>query len=300
MITLGVIGLLLALLLPAVQRSRESVRRITCSSHMRQLGLAANAYESGWGIYPEGHALKLVLLPYLEQRAIYDQRLSESDEYGPTRRLVIPVYVCPSDAISPLETGDGSANYVGCYGSGVLDFGYNGMFSITILSGATPVAGMEPRRVRTADVTDGLSNTAMLSEILRQSNRPDDLLRIVYDSPIQFGFGDGQLLATTCDQIPSNPTSHGWVGLTGDGRGTPWFNGNYGKGLYNHVLGPNRPSCNNRTELATGAHTAASMHPGGVNLLLADNHVRFVSNEIDIEVWQSLSSRSGGDIANQF
>lgn len=300
LVVIAVLGLLVALLLPAVQSSREAARRIGCSSNMRQIGLATNAYESDWSIYPVGNELKVRLLPYLEQQALYELCLSEPLEFGPTRTMFVPVYVCPSDAIPPLETGIGSANYVGCYGSGVLDYGYNGMFSIDVLRTASPVVGMEPRRVKAAEVTDGLSNTAMISEILRQSGRNDDILRVVYTTPNQYSFGDGRQLTAACDQIPVPPSSGGWIGITIGGRGTPWFDGNYGKGLYNHALGPNRPSCNNNTHLATGVHTAASMHPGGVNLLFVDDHLRFVSSGVDIGVWQALSSRSGNDLTEQF
>ena len=213
--------------------------------------------------------------------------------------MVIPAYLCPSDGIDPLISGQGSANYAACYGSGVLDYGYNGIFNIWDDSPTSPY-GHKAHPVRPAHVTDGLSNTAMVSEILRQNGNINSILRVTFDTPIGYAPGEGELISRACDSIPSPPGASGWQAITIGGRGTPWYEGNYGHGQYNHMLCPNRPSCNNRTHLATGVHTAASMHPGGVNVLFADGHVKLVSNSTDSVVWREMGSRTSIVLAPTF
>lgn len=293
LVSVAIIGLLIAIILPAVQSSREAARRMDCSNRLRQISLAVELYTSDWRYYPSGSGWKYKLLPYLQLQSVYDARVLEGyDMEGPTTRLVISAYLCPSDPLSPTAMGVGSANYAACYGSGVLDFGYNGMFNNEDQS--------EPseRPTRPADVTDGLSNTAQVSELLRQNGDINSMLRVTFDTPIAYYTGEGELIAEVCDRIPFPPANYGWQAITSGGRGTPWGDGNYGHGQYNHMLPPNRPSCNNRTHLATGVHTAASMHSGGVNVVFGDGHVKLMSNSTDIHVWREAGSRASVALAS--
>lgn len=99
-----------------------------------------------------------------------------------------------------------------------------------------------------------------------------------------------EALADVCEAIPEDPTAYGWLGgyLS---RHRSWADPNYGGGLYNHVLPPNRPSCNNYANLRTGAHTAGSFHGHGANLLYVDGRVQFESASIDRPVWRECGSR---------
>lgn len=81
-----------------------------------------------------------------------------------------------------------------------------------------------------------------------------------------------------------------WVGSPF--RGLRWHDSDRGNGLYNHVLPPNRPSCNNGQNVPTGAFTATSLHGGGVNLLIADGHVAFINEMIDRTVWRRIGARN--------
>ena len=299
LVSIAIIGLLIAITLPAVQSSREAARRIDCSNRLRQIGLAVELYTTDWRYYPQGLSWKYKLLPHLELQSVLDARILEGYEmHGPTTRLVISAYLCPSDPLSPTAMGVGSANYAACYGSGVLDFGYNGIFN-NWGSASGPSGDPFPQRlIRPADVIDGLSNTALASELLRQNGDINSMLRVTFDTPIEYRVGEGKLIAEVCDRIPFPPASYGWMAITVGGRGTPWGDGNYGHGQYNHMLPPNRPSCNNRSHLATGVHTAASMHPGGVNVVFGDGHVKLISNSTDIGVWRELGSRASVALTN--
>lgn len=151
-----VIGILIALLLPAVQSARGAARQVQCSNNMKQIGLALHAYEVTYGSFPpaytvdeEGrplHSWRTLILPYLEQQALYDQiDLSEPWDGPNNRRLhhaVIPIYGCPS-----------SPGVMGSTTSYMVVVGEETLF---------PPGGAQTSM---EDLTDGASNTIMLIEV---------------------------------------------------------------------------------------------------------------------------------------
>ncbi len=143
--------------------------------------------------------------------------------------------------------------------------------------------------VNAASVLDGLSNTAAVSEFLCATNDANAVLRVLWNTPRNYSPTEADAFAHFCAAIPPDPVSFGYSGIASL-RGQ-WFDGNYGHGLYNHVLTPNQPSCLNHSNLRTGISTATSLHPNGANVLLADGHVRFISNSIDRAAWRELASR---------
>lgn len=296
-ISAAIIGILMAVLLPAVQNVRETARRMDCSNRLKQIGIAIDNYITNWRYYPDATDWKYELLPYLDQMPIYLARGPVTDDlfsaWEPIESLTIPVYLCPSDPMDPKHLRVSGANYVGCYGSGVLDYGYNGIFSSSLFHHPPLLTAYA---IRPADVIDGLSNTAMASEVLRLDGNIDSVLRIIYETPDQYALGDGCRLASVCESVPTPPSAFGWRGGLQTGRGTPWYNGSCGIGNYNHMLPPNRPSCKNQTHYPTGVHTAASMHHTGVNVLWGDGHVRFISSHVDKVLWSDLGSRTGGTL----
>jgi len=84
---------------------------------------------------------------------------------------------------------------------------------------------------------------------------------------------------------------YGWI--HGAGRGSEWVGGDLSRTRYNHALTPQQPSCFNGSFVPDGIYTAASEHAGGVNLLMADGRVTFVSVSIDSGVWRALGSIAG-------
>lgn len=294
LVAIAVLGILAALLLPAVSMAREAARRSQCAARLRQLSLAMTNYEENFQVFPNA-AYKYHLLPYLDLKGIYDKRLPNSPDdrpysvYQPILQEQIAVLICPSESYpirGPWCTG---ANYVGCFGSGVLAEGFNGILNNGPYS--EPPPGLtRAKPVRSGDVTDGLSNTSMFSEMLigpLQEGDDDAVLRRNFQSPDEYLNQDD--LVAFCDSIPDKPSQYGY--MSSNWRGWPWCETGYMIGMYNHALTPNRPSCKNGTHLPTGVTSATSQHDGGVQVVFGDGHVEFVSNVVDEAVWRDMGSR---------
>jgi prepilin-type N-terminal cleavage/methylation domain-containing protein/prepilin-type processing-associated H-X9-DG protein len=291
-VTLAIIAMLVALLVPAVQYAREAARRTQCTSNLKQIGLAIHNYEAAHNVIPDGAMWKYQILSYIDKSNVQAMRnLAGMGLDHPIHHTSIPLYLCPSDpapdqfsrANSPFPGPIGAANYVGCYGSGAMCCGLNGFFN------QWSDRNHSPGPVRWGDVVDGVSNTAAVSENLH-GDSTWARLRTRWITTVSFSPpNEMDALADLCEGLPSDPASFGWLGDRG--RNVPWNDGNYGGGLYNHVLPPNRPSCNNGPNLRMGAHTAGSFHGAGVNLLYADGRVQFESASVDRQVWRDIGSR---------
>ena len=189
LVVITIIGLLAALLLPAVQSAREAGRRTQCANNLRQLGLALSGYVSTLGVLPPGNhsrgfSLHTALLPHLEQTPLYDSinfsarsvGLAPSDANYTVSRVSLSVFQCPSDGSSSAQPG--STNYAGNRGAGFSkssQYGHSDNGAISFLTAP----------IRPQDVTDGLSHTAAMAEWLRRSTRQDlrDPRRVVLRLP---------------------------------------------------------------------------------------------------------------------
>ena len=293
LVVMGIIGVLTAITVPAVMWSREASRRMECQNRLKQIGVAIATFESDHGTLPRGASMRYDLLPYIGLTALHEQvdrsATTPFDYWRPVENVVIPLYLCPSDGVVvPGNDAWASSNYQACFGTGVLADGWNGMFRRNVESEPTDFV----ENVRSADVTDGLSNTVAMSELLRASGTTSERLRTIWNLP-QYRTLPSQSdeLARACDQIPPHPVQYGYGGNPFR-LGTPWRTGDCGAGMYNHMLTPNRPSCYNGTHVATGVYTAASLHAGGVNTLWGDGRVQFTSQGIDSLVWRQMGSRA--------
>jgi prepilin-type processing-associated H-X9-DG protein len=294
LVIVALVGLLAAILLPAVQASRETARRSQCLSNLRQLGVAMQAYTALHKIFPPSSSFQSAVLPQLELADVYsliDYNVSSlAPENAAARAVRIPVLHCPSDGAGYETPG---TNYAGNFGSGVQAFGYNGI--IRRLRGFYAIG--ENRHatyvVTPGSVTDGLSNTAAAAEILIMLNYAVPG-RGVWQTPVSM-VAANQLdaFANQCESM-SGPTPIGGL------RGTNWLYGDQMQTGYNHVLPPNRNSCTNGQDVQRGAYTATSLHPHGVNVLAADGHASFVSDVIDRYVWRGMGSRNGGEAVPPF
>lgn len=298
-VVIAIIGLLLSLMLPAVQHARGVVRRMSCSSRLRQLGIALTNYESSYGVFPFGLAFKSQLLPFIDQAERYtvfclpeSERLT-SQAWNDFEATPVTLYLCPSDAASSTVGFQGknlgAANYAACFGSGVKLNGFNGMFN---LGDIWPTS--IPTYISASHIVDGLSNTVAMSE-MRHADLTWDRYRTVWKSPVRLvSAAQVPALISQCDAMPEVPSTFGWQGDSGR-LGVPWYNGDCGRGMYNHMLPPNRPSCTLSGRPAEGNVTATSFHSGGVNALFADGSVRFISNTVDVDVWGEMGSRTQTD-----
>jgi prepilin-type processing-associated H-X9-DG protein len=295
----AILALLVALLLPAVQGTREASRKMQCAANLRQIGIAISAYESAHGMFPPGGSygasLHVSLLPFLDQSPLYKLYDFAKRDDSAVRFTKVPLYLCPSDPAPvawPATTpGEIATSYAGNAGTGVLKYGYNGMFRH--ISAASPPLRDGP--IRAQDVFNGMSNTAAVSEILF-SDGSFTRLRVTWNSPQRFSTpGEQDEFAAYCADIPPAPHDFGWQGDT-FGRGRPWTKGDISYTMYNHVLGPNQPSCFNKSDVQTAIVSAGSAHAGGVNLLYADGHLTFAAQSIDSAVWRGLGSRVESDL----
>ena len=296
LVAIGIIGVLIAITLPAVQWARESARRMQCASNLKQLGLAITNYESEYGMYPFGLIHKYQLLPFVDQTAAYNaipamDRQNPFARWETVRDLVVPMYVCSSDSEPARSSGGFAAtNYAACFGTGVQKYGFNGMFNLS-----RTLSRYLGGPVRAADVEDGLSNTVAMSEILHSSvGTEKHRMRVNWRLPTSLTDPDQlEEFANVCDSIPSEPTAYGWQGSAS--RGLPWWDGLPLTGMYNHILPPNRPSCENGN-VHLGAATASSLHQAGVNVLYGDGRVEFTANAIDQNVWRAMGSRVASNL----
>lgn len=290
LVIMGIVALLMALLIPAVQAARNAAAATQCRNNLRQMILAVGNYESQHGMYPNGMYAKVALLPYLEQRPIprvnLDSLPSGDPLWAEAAKANLPIYHCPADPAPDVLEGEGTSNYATCYGSGLLVGGFDGAFGYWE---DIPVPPYVTRSVKSSDLRDGTSSTAGISEWLH-SDGTFARLRVRWETPNSYSAAQVDTFQTLCESLPIDPIMLGWVGSPVD-RGAPWLLGGLGQGQYNHMLPPNRPNCKNQGVLATGIHTAASMHSGGAHVAFMDGHVTFTNENIDLRAWQRLGSR---------
>jgi prepilin-type N-terminal cleavage/methylation domain-containing protein len=301
LVVIAIIGLLVALLLPAVQAAREAARRSQCANNLRQIGLALQNHHAALHRFPPGRGAPsprifsphAYLLQFMEQNALAAQiDLDEAPapfntpavSYDGARNRtaaisVASVLLCPSDAVQGRVPGSdyGATNYAACTGSGL------GVGSLTDADGVF-FLGSE---VRIKDITDGTSNTAAFSE-----------------RPLGEGAGGtaGDVGAATRAilefPVATDPTNSACASVGGGGwnheRGAKWIVGNYGNTLYNHALPPNATAwdCMNATQ-QKGRMAARSEHAGGVNVLDCDGSVTPVLDPVELAVWQAAATRAG-------
>jgi len=174
LVVIAIIGVLIALLLPAVQQAREAARRSECANNLKQIGLAVHNYHDTFASFPSGwidssgnlHAWGTLILPFIEQNNIYE---SMSPDFGNARSAitddkagaVINAYMCPSSTLPHRnDNGMGRSNYQCNKGRGYGNADQDGVF-------------WENSGVRFRDITDGTSHTVLVGETEGDS-RPDD------------------------------------------------------------------------------------------------------------------------------
>lgn len=315
LVALGVIGLLTALLLPAVQQARESAARVRCASNLRQLGVALSNYIAKTDRMPpfsglpntkgrsgitllKQYSVLSQLLPCLDQGALFNNinfdvglddlmlhpssALTRGAEANHTAMTsVVSAFLCPSDGVT-VSSGTAGSNYRVNVGNDRWPISIDGPF-------------MDRLRLNTpAAISDGLSQTMAFAEKLRGSGgRTPAPRRDMY-------FGGHGLPWSIDESYESCASSLTHSSPSATSGGSLWIVGTLSQTCYNHVMAPNNavPDCMlPNTNPIAGLAGARSNHPGGVQGLLCDGSVRFITNTVAREVWRALGSRAGGEIA---
>jgi prepilin-type N-terminal cleavage/methylation domain-containing protein/prepilin-type processing-associated H-X9-DG protein len=328
LVVIAVISVLIALLLPAVQAAREAARRLQCVNNLKQMGLAVCNYEANVGTLPPGQlegndnadwSAHTFLLPFMEQRAVYDAlnfsgypAVKPADPSNPGNRTAfnvsIRVYLCPSD-LDRLSTTAGHNNYAACSGSSPDSIAQLGPFNGPFI-GPNPTigSGRLAQVFGYRDITDGLSNTAGFSEKVKGIGNANayDPLRPTSTVLDVAATGNVRIpVDYSNDCLAANPTTtnleSGIYYSVYGGPGAYWYLGVPPHTRYNHVMTPNMWGCDYGSgggNFIRGAHTASSHHPGGVNVMFCDGSVKFVKSSIARETWWAIGTMANGEVVS--
>lgn len=325
LVVIAIIGILIALLLPAVQQAREAARGAQCGNNLKQLALALHNYENTHRALPGlpstsdyGFSAQARLLPFAEQGNLYksidftrplmlgsggNQTLNPL--HGSIARQEVPLLRCPSDGQQAIfenyNVSSGLAfagtNYVVCTGSGV-DTNYDTR---------APTDGVFwcGSAVRFQDMTDGSSNTVVLSETLLGLGRdstgpqPEDAKRQMarYSGGGMGPPGSGFTTAPghNPDLAVAAAGAAEWQGF----RAGAWIWGREHTTTFNTYASPNFRTPDVMKN-GYGWFAARSLHPGGVRVALGDGTVRLVSDQVNLAVWRALGTRARGEVLGEF
>ena len=321
LVVIAIIGVLISLLLPAVQAAREAARRMQCMSHIRQLALGCSNFESAYGKCPfcrkydiwDSYTWTSQILPYIEQPVMFNQLytlgtqpyttsypgpnslMGDDPKLREARQNRVTIFICPSDGKQPENEMDTRAygfyrgNYRGCVGSGDM-YG-------------TPT-----------DNTAGPWGAGFFTVVPNQSYDSEARVRTIYNRARDCTDGLSNTIMLS-EGLMANVTW--WGGAMGE-----IHYGNMGGGLFSATLTPNssapdrilgpcpqdqgdsryKAPCLSLGGIAwwtrSGqlAHAAArSLHGTGVAVSLADGSTQFVTNSIEVAVWRGLSTASNNE-----
>ncbi len=301
LVVIAIIGILIALLLPAVQAAREAARRMQCSNNVKQVGLAVHMYHQSHGHFPPGYGYMisgigksgtydpewpwiLRLFPYME----LDDSLKDIDwTWNPgiafngipvgNQKIImadISGLQCPSDPTASKSFNEdgicsaasppyGRSSYAGNFGRGQMEANVriDGVFAYN-------------HGAKIRDISDGTSHTLLVSELIPGGSCT---IRgaVAYDEGPVF-MQDHTPNSRALDMVRWCDPVDGQADAV-----APCLNNGGSSGVL--------------TQLNMVVHTARSMHPGGVNTGMCDGSVRFVAENIPLEIWQALGTPDGGE-----
>jgi len=331
LVVIAIIGILVGLLLPAVQAAREAARRMQCSNNVKQLALAFHNYEAAHRTFPpfatmngqgtsswQGYSAFAQLLPFIEQSPLHARLTTDSNNFfvfyyaHPATTVVratsVSAFLCPSAPRWPQSGTNHTTNGPGCnygvsYGASIVWNNFatqNGMFR-----NQSSLAARAALRI--AEITDGTSNTLMLSEHLSGDADPSFLMR-GQTSEVKTGGAFTNAAAYPTLEFPSEADLNTWGAacLAAPAHlstnGAQWLSPLPTQTALNTVAPPNWrfPNCQTNgsgySSDRNGVYTARSMHTGGVNAGMGDGSVRFVSQSIDTKTWQFTGGRNEGQV----
>jgi prepilin-type N-terminal cleavage/methylation domain-containing protein/prepilin-type processing-associated H-X9-DG protein len=289
LVVIAIIAILIGLLLPAVQKIREAASRMKCGNNLKQWGLAMHNYHDTNGQFPAGainnprQAWPMYLWAYIEQDNLTRKNDLTQPFYNPPGTIgntlqglcgaKLSLYYCPSDVGADLDSSAAyyqrrRGNYVVNWGNAMYDTPppTNGNAPFYHINGNRSTPGI----VTIASITDGTSNTLLMSETLKAWSHDDNDWR----GDIQNDDGVFKFM-TLLTPNSSAPDVVNWAIPNGD---------------------PKMP-----VNTAGSEYSAArSRHAGGVNVTLADGSIRFIRDSIDLQTWRSLGTMDGGEVIGNY
>ena len=324
LVVIAIIGMLVGLLLPAVQRAREAARGMQCTNNLKQCGLALLNYESSQRAFPgvgSGNlcfSVQAKILPYAEENALHDMidftqpllvgskgNMKLNPLQSQAAQTPVGMFCCPSDGERVLfseyqgatsENPFAGGNYVVCTGSGSKN-NY-------VIQNKTDALFYYDSKVRFADIRDGSSHTLAMSETLlgnhQDTSEAVDRMRQVGKSSSLTATNTGfSGLSDPPDWSALESSCSGW----GGNRASAWI---LGRGIFTSFIAWRVPNAGPDLTSASGGgqqlglYFARSEHTGGVNALFADGSVRRVANSVDISTYQAFATVAGNEIEQNY
>jgi prepilin-type N-terminal cleavage/methylation domain-containing protein/prepilin-type processing-associated H-X9-DG protein len=346
LVVIAIIAVLIALLLPAVQAAREAARRAQCVNNLKQLGLAVHNYESSNQCFPPllesfptaayGNPAivqstgawpltwAVTLLPMIEQTALYSLTnftwAGSSAQNSTLYYTKVSALICPSEsqAIGPWISTTWT-NYRANIGGPPAFSSWNGPIvaykdNIYGTSGST---GPNTGPVTIAGISDGTSNTALISERLVGIGTNQALAsspnakRYMFSASPYMGLDQAPATAGTnvnafvnsCKSIAGTAQSistggnPNWSGSCWSGSHTSTLDFN----SYNHIMPPNSLACsaqNYAPGTSGDSITPGSNHSGGINAVFCDGSVKFIKNTIALQTWWAIGTRNLSEVVS--
>ena len=288
LVVIAIIGILVALLLPAVQQAREAARRTHCLNNTKQWGLSMHLYHDANRKLPVGsrnnprQTWVMYLWPFIEESALHAANNTDEHFYLPPGTIArtmdgltgqfVSIYYCPSDAIGQDQT---RGTYQRRRGNYVVNWGNSKYGQRREPEAKAPFSHIQgrrsaPRVTSIRKIKDGTSKTLLMSEVLKAWSLDDNDWRgDIHNDDGEFRFHTLLTPNTSAPDVIQN----GWFQHTGD---------------------PLMPAVAGSS--AAQVTAARSRHAGGVNAVFCDGSMRFMNNEVALVVWQALGSMDGNEV----
>lgn len=296
LVVIAIIGILVSLLLPAVQSAREAARRMQCSNHLKQLGLGLHNYESTYKTFPpagidsNSMSWAVMMLPFIEQNNLFDRFNFNQGAWNALNRIavvkgaVVPVFQCPSapqdSKYSVFNTGAGVAANLN--ESDVITLHYHAVLGPRTSTNNAPYNFL-------GQTTWGFGPTATQGAF-GQTKTTNTATYLVSEKNPMSSITDGTSNTLLLGEFAWKgyaywrPFTRGWYS---DTRGTLMY---AAKNVFNPI--------NSRFSDPWNDGSFGSMHPGGAQFARCDGSVHFISQTVDMTTYRAVASRNGGETVN--